>query len=324
MGNSKKYTLVLYHKVCAYLCFAAADCPSFADKLWRKRQTFKKGDIDDTALEKSLGDLKTIAEGLFVPLPAIELQIESSFNCDQNFQCATSIAPMTDGTAWVCNGHKNKIQLFDIAGRLWQTETLDFDVDDMTSLPDGTLLLTEYNGKTIRKLSVQNHFFARSDMYLRGLTVSRDEETVIVCANDVPTFRLKELQSTKLFIFSLDGRKLREIRITRGLGLYRVCHTINDDYVVSTGLSTKYMVVDAIGQVRNTYTASGSADGVASDIHGLIILTDFKDDTIHLLDSKGKPMPYNFSLNKPNAVAVDTNGFIWVGDWNRIRIMKYM
>lgn len=306
------------------MIISAADCPSFADKLWRKRQSYKKGDIDEGLLEKSLGELKTIAEGLFVPLPAIELQIESTFNCDQNFQCATSIAPLPDGTAWVCNGHKNKLQLFDTAGRIWQTETLDYDVDDMTSLPDGTVLVTEYNGKTIRKLGVQHHYFARSDMYLSGITTSRDGESVIVCANDVPVFRLKELQSTKLLIFSLEGRKLREIIIKRGLTLYRVCHTINDDFVVSTGISMKYMVVDSIGQIRNVYTASGSADGVACDIHGLVILTDFKDDTIHLLDSKGKPMPYNFSLNKPNAVAVDVNGNIWVGDWNRIRIMKYM
>lgn len=275
-------------------------------------------------LEKSLGDLKTVAEGLFVPLPAIELQIESNFNCDQNFQCATSIAPLPDGTAWVCNGHKNKLQLFDTSGRIWKTETLDFDVDDMTALPDGTLLLTEYNGKTIRQFGAHHHFFARSEMYLRGITTSRDGENVIVCANDVPVFRLKELQSTKLLIYNLEGRKIKEIIIKRNLGLYRVCNTINDDFVVSTGVSMKYLVVDAIGQIRNVYTASGSADGVACDIHGLVILTDYKDDTIHLLDSKGKPMPYNFSLNKPNAVAVDANGFIWIGDWNRIRVMKYM
>jgi len=63
---------------------------------------------------------------------------------------------------------------------------------------------------------------------------------------------------------------------------------------------------------------------VTCDVHGLTILSDLKDDTLHLLDSKGKPLPFTYTLNKPNAVEVDNRGYIWVGELTKVRIMKYV
>ncbi|XP_045159967.2 E3 ubiquitin-protein ligase TRIM33-like [Mercenaria mercenaria] len=304
----------------------AADIPSFTDKLWRKRLTFARGDIDEIAIQQAVGDLKFSAEGLFVPLPAIELQLMSTFNTDQNFRSTSSITTQNDATAWVCNGYRNKIQRFDIKGRIIQVDTTEFDIDDMTTLNDGTVLLTEYNGKAIRKLS-STHFesyFAKTDLYLRGITTSRDGSNVIVVGNDVPVTKSKQIRHAKVLIFSTTGRRIREIHINKGLSLFRICHTVNGDFVISTGVSAKYLVINSDGMTKYTYTASGSADGVTCDAHGLTILSDLKDDTLHLLDSKGKPLPFTYSLNKPNAVAVDNRGHIWVGDLNKIRIMKYV
>lgn len=303
-----------------------ADIPSFTDKLWRKRHTFAKGDIDELVLQQAVGDLKFSAEGLFVPLPAVELQLVSTFNTDQNFRSTSAITTQSDGTAWVCNGYKNRIQRFDIFGRIVEMETTEYDIDDMTTLVDGTVLLTEYNGMAIRKLD-KTHFesyFAKTDLYLRGITTSRDGSNVIVVGNDVPVSKARQMHNAKVLIYSITGRKIREIRINRGLSLFRVCHTVNGDFVVSTGTSAKYIVINSDGNTKYTYTASGSSDGVACDAHGLTILSDLKDDTLHLLDSKGKPLPFTYSLNKPNAVAVDNRGHIWVGDLNKIRIMKYI
>lgn len=270
--------------------------------------------------------MKYSAEGLFVPLPAIELQLVSTFNTDQNFRSTSSITAHNDTTAWVCNGYKNKIQRFDHKGRIIQIETTDFDIDDMTTLNDGTVLLTEYDGMAVRILNKTHYesYFAKTDLYLRGITTSRDGSNVIVVGNNVPVPKSKQTRYAKVFIFSTTGRKIREIRINKMLNLYRICHTVNGDFVISTGFSAKYLVINAEGITKYTYTASGSADGVACDSHGLTILSDLKGDTLHLLDSKGKPLPFTYSLNKPNAVAVDSMGYIWVGDLNKIRIMKYV
>ena len=303
-----------------------ADVPSFTDKLWRKRHNFQRGQIDEIMLQKAVGELKFLAEGLFVPLPAIELQLFSSFECDQHYPSATAITTQPDGSAWVCNGFKNKIQRFDNKGACLQEETTEFDIDDMTTLLDGTVLMTEYDGKCIRKLATKNidSYFVKSDMFLRGICTSRDGTQVITVGNDVPITKFKEVRHAKLLIYSTTGQRIREILINRGLSLFRVCHTVNGDYVISSGISGKYLVFTEDGATKYTYTASGSADGVACDAHGLTILSDLKDDTIHLLDSKGKPLPFTYTLNKPNAVAVDNRGFIWVGDLHKIRIMKYV
>lgn len=270
--------------------------------------------------------MKFSAEGLFVPLPAIELQLISTFNTDQNFRSTSAITTLNDATAWVCNGYKNKLQRFDNKGRIIQVETTDFDIDDMTTLLDGTVLLTEYDGMTVRILNKPHleSYFAKTDIYLRGITTSRDGSNVIVVGNDVPVTKMKQMHYSKVLIFSMTGRKIREIRINKGLSLFRICHTVNGDFVISTGISAKYLVINSDGVTTFTYTASGSANGVACDAHGLSILSDMKDDTLHLLDSKGKPLPFTYSLNKPNAVDVDNRGNIWVGDLNKIRIMKYI
>ncbi|WAR22733.1 TRI56-like protein [Mya arenaria] len=298
-----------------------ADVPSFTDKLWRKRHNFQKGGIDEISLHQAVGELKFLAEGLFVPLPAIELQLFSSFDCDQHFPSATAVTTQSDGSAWVCNGFKNKIQRFDIKGRLLQEETTEFDIDDMSTLLDGTVLMTEFDGKCIRKLASKNidSYFAKTELFLRGICTSRDGTNVVVLGNDVPITQFKQVRNAKILMFSTTGQRIREIKINRGLSLFRVCHTVNGDFVVSSGISGKYLVINSEGTTKYTYTASGSADGVACDAHGLTILSDLKDDTIHLLDSKGKPLPFTYTLNQPNAVAVDNRGYIWVGDLHKIR-----
>ena len=287
---------------------------------------FEKGPIDEADVQRSLGELKFHAEGLFVPLPAIELQQFSAFNSDQHHPSTTSITPQSDGTAWVCNGYKNKIQRFNNRGVLVQEETTEYDIDDMTTLLDGTVLLTEYNGSCIRRLNAKqtDSFFARTDLFLRGICTSRDGTNVITVGNDVPVNKLSQIRNAKIFIFSITGHKLREICVEKGLSLFRVCHTVNGYFVVSTGVSGKYLVIDQDGHTKYTYTASGSADGVTCDVHGLTILSDLKDDTLHLLDSKGKPLPFTYTLNKPNAVEVDNRGYIWVGELTKVRIMKYV
>lgn len=287
---------------------------------------FEEGPIDELALQRSVGELKYHAEGLFVPLPAIELQSFSSFDTDQNYQNTTAITSQPDGTAWVCNDFKNKIQRFNNRGHILEEDTTDYDIDDMTTLLDGTVLLTEYNGKSIRRLTVKqiDSYFAKTDLFLRGICTSRDGTHVITVGNDVPVTKIKQTHNAKVLIFSTTGHRMREILINRGFSLYRVCHTVNGDFVLSTGVSAKYLVISSEGQTKYTYTASGSADGVACDAHGLTILSDLKDDTIHLLDSKGKPLPFTYTLNKPNAVEVDNRGNIWIGDQHKIRIMNYV
>ena len=305
---------------------AATDTPSFSDKLWRRRHTFIKGAIDEMSLQASVGELKQVAEGVFVQTPVIELQLHTSFNCDQHFTSTSSITTMPDGTAWVCNAFKNRVQRFDNTGRVVQVDTADFDIDDMTTCLDGSVLLTEYNGKAIRRLGVgfRETYFAKSDMYLRGISISRDGMTVIVLANDVPVTKMKQTQTSKILFYSILGKKLKEVKINKGLNLIRVCETLNGDLIVSTGVTGKFLVIGPDGKTRFSYTASGSADGVACDAQGFVIMTDLKDDTLHLLDSKGNPLPYTYSMNKPNAVCVDNRGYIWIGDMHKIKIMKYV
>lgn len=255
------------------------------------------------------------------------LQITSTFNTDQKHKQATALAPLSDGSVWVCNGFRNKIQRFNSVGKLLQSETLDFDVDDMADGTVGKLFLTELNGKIIRKLDKGKlTVFARADLYLRGIALSRDATSVVTCGNDVPVACLRHANISKIHVYSILGKPLKTIQVdtgTGGVNLYRICHTVNDEYIVSTGISAQYYVIAENGDFRFRYKASHTADGVSSDSHGLIYLSSCKDDTLYILNCKGEPIPSTYAMNKPNAVAIDKDDTIWVGDWSKVHVLRY-
>lgn len=234
---------------------------------------------------------------------------------------------MSDGTVWVCNGYKNRIQKFNMDGKVLQSETLNFDVDDMTEAANGLLFLTERNGKTIRKLNDKKMtIFARSELYLRGVSKSRDNTMIIACGNDVPVACMREAIVSKVFTFNMKGKPLQDFTLDigkSGVGLFRICHTINNEFVVSTGISAMYYIVGERGNIKYRYKAASTADGVSCDAHGLIYLSACKDDTLYILDCKGVPIPTTYAMHKPTAVAIDRNDVVWVGDWSKVHVLKY-
>lgn len=254
-------------------------------------------------------------------------QIQNSFPTNSKDKLTTALAPLSDGSVWVCNGFRNKIQRFNDKGELLQSEILDFDVDDMVDGTTGKLFFTELNGKIIRKLyNGKLSVLARTDLYLRGITLSKDTKYVITCGNDVPVACLKEACVSKIFVHSVLGKPIREMTVNTGtsaVSLYRICHSINEEYIVSTGISAQYYIISENGHFRFRYKAARTANGVASDSHGLIYLSSCKDDTLYILNCKGVPIPSTYAMHKPNAVAIDREDRIWVGDWNKVHVLGY-
>ena len=210
-------------------------------------------------------------------------------------------------------------------GTKLHVEVLDFDVDDMIVGADDKLYFTEINGKLIRlfqnkKLTV----FARSDVYLRGICLSRDFKNIIACGNDVPIACLREAVTCKLLVFNLKGKLVKEFNIDTGsvgVNLFRISHTINNEYVVSTGLSGLYYIVGENGRTKHSYKVTSTADGVACDKNGLIYLSSCREDLLCLLNSQGVPLPTTYAMHRPTTVSIDNNDLIWVGDWSKIHVM---
>ncbi|XP_045159969.2 uncharacterized protein LOC123525189 [Mercenaria mercenaria] len=305
-----------------------ADIAPTADRLWRKKFVFQPTNLKSSNSKQMFGKLQTVVEGLLHEVPSVELEVQATFNSDQQYKSTTALAPMSDGTVWVCNGFKNRIQQFDCDGNLLQSETLDFDVDDMVDGRSDVLFLTELNGKVIRKLNKNNKLsiFARADLYLRGITISRDGKHVIACGNDVPVACLRDAAVSKIYLFNMVGKLTKEFTVDTGVkvvSLFRISNTINDEYVVSTGISALYYIFGEHGELKYRYRAASSADGVACDAHGLIYMSACKDDTLYILDCKGVPIPSTYAMHKPTAVAIDRNDVVWVGDWSKVHVLKY-
>ena len=305
--------------------FSDADSAATAAKLWRKRYKFDTSDLEEDVIKKMVGKLRCLTEGLIKPLPSVDLEMQTTFNCDQTYKHTSAIAPLSDSSVWVCSGYRNKIQRFDICGNILETETLSFDIDDMTVGRDGSLYLTEVNGKVIRKVSKRKPIsvFARGDVYLRGLCTSCSGDLIMSCGNDVPLACMRESRTSKILMFDLAGKLKKEITLHLGITFFRVCHTVNEEIVISTGISGKYLVLSESGKIKHTYQANSTADGVASDKHGLIYLSSCDDDTLYILDYQGSPLPSTYAMHRPNAVAIDENDTVWVGDWSRIHVLHF-
>ncbi|XP_052271474.1 tripartite motif-containing protein 45-like [Dreissena polymorpha] len=215
------------------------DVSPTAERHWRKKYVFLPVDLKIQTSQHMFGRLQTIVEGLIREVPCVELELQSTFNSDMKYKSTTSLAPLTDGTVWVCNGE------------------------------------------------------------------------AAIC---------------KIYVYNMTGKPMKEILVdvgTKGVSLFRICHTINEEYIVSTGLSALYYIIGETGELKFRYQASTSADGVASDSHGLIYLSACKDDTLYILNSKGVPIPSSYAMHKPTAVAIDNADTIWVGDWNKVHVLKY-
>ncbi|XP_052777616.1 uncharacterized protein LOC128214937 [Mya arenaria] len=303
------------------------DVSPTAERQWRKRYVFQAADILGRSAGQLFGRLQTIVQGLVKEVPCVELEMQSTFNSDIQYKSTTALAPLSDGTVWVCNGFRNKIHRHAADGQLIQSETLHFDVDDMVDGLTDKIFFTEVNGKVIRKLhGGKLTVFARADLYLRGLTVSKDDNYIISCGNDVPIACLREAAVSKIYVYSMQGKPVKEILVdvgTKGVSLFRICHTINDEYIVSTGISALYYIIGENGELKYRYQTSTSADGVASDSHGLIYLSACRDDTLYILDCKGVPIPSTYAMHKPTAVAIDRKDTIWVGDWSKVHVLNY-
>lgn len=254
--------------------------------------------------------------------------MQNTFINNQQHKSTTALAPLSDGTVWVCNGFKNKIYQFDMEGNLLQTEILDFDVDDMVDGRNASIYLTELNGKVVRKLNKNNKLsiFARADLYLRGITMSTDGQCIIACGNDVPVACLREAAVSKVYVFDMAGKQVKQFIVdtgVKGVSLFRISNTINEEYIISTGISALYYIIGENGGVKYRYRAASTADGVACDAHGLIYLSACKDDTLYILNSKGVPIPSTYAMHRPTSVAIDRNDVVWVGDWSKVHVLKY-
>ena len=109
----------------------------------------------------------------------------------------------------------------------------------------------------------------------------------------------------------------------------------NGDVCVSDQNADAVVVVDKTGRVRFRYDGTPARrenpfipGGIVTDVLCQIIVTDFNNNCLHILDQNGQFLRFvdDCGLEKPNQLSLDSEGRLWVGSSKsgEIKVVEYL
>ena len=240
---------------------------------------------------------------------------QSKFDVNSHYP---HIACVEQGLAWVRTG-KSTIQLVDRGGTAKDTLILSFDILDMARTLDGNILLADRKNKCIKSLSVQQQIstllktsglpYGLCCLQNGGIVVAfSDESNVIVYSNN---YQIKQSMNHIRFRFP---KKVAQNKVNKDI---YICDHEGNTYdspgkIIAVGidLNVRY---EYNGQGDKTFTPVG----VCTDQMGHILITDYINHRIHILDQEGRFIQHIMTpeqgLHMPNAIDVDLEGNLWLG-----------
>jgi streptogramin lyase len=119
-------------------------------------------------------------------------------------------------------------------------------------------------------------------------------------------------------------------------GKYQIFMTenINEDICASDRNSKAVISVDKLGKVRFQYNGKPSGikktftpKQIASDSIGQVIVADYKNDCLHIVDQNGQfvRLVDNTGLERPTGLSLDKEGRLWVSLYytGEIKVIQY-
>ena len=274
----------------------------------------------------------------------IEMRSLSSFKIKEIPDTVQAIAPINDNEAWICCGWGTKeVHLYTAQGEKKKTLELDMQVDHICAIPTGAILVSSYEDKYIKKIDKNFNIsdFAIPHLYPGGMVMNKRKE-LFVCAVDSYTTRRAAHSQRMIMKMSEYGMNLDQIDEDDDTVLfgapYRVAESTTRELCVTDREEGKLRVtvIDQQGAMKYTYYGPKEVKmkqpfnplGLCSDRYGNLMISDWGNHCVHLLNSEGEFHGFMLSkkdgLYKPNALALDKVGHLWVGDGNStIRVYKY-
>lgn len=273
------------------------------------------------------------------PLPDMSLQVDPDVftQIDTQYEDLCSVACLNDKKVWT-SGEGKIIKLFNLKGELMNTiKTKSGNApSDIAVTRHGDLVYTDHSD---RSLNLVKNMQVKEMIRLRGwrprnvcrtscsdllvvMDSDDDEQTKVVRYSDFST----ELMMKQCIQYNDKGQPLFSYGGTKFISENR-----NLDICVSDNNALAVIVVNQAGEFRFKYIGSPStADesftprGIATDSQSRILIADFENDRIHVLDLDGQLLRFIdcLFLFAPLGISVDTRDNLFVAENSTGQVKK--
>ena len=250
-----------------------------------------------------------------------------------------TISPISETEAWASDDSAN-IKLLSVQegkAKDWMLNACA----DFIILSDGDFITTHYNNQVVRRFtscSKEVDIVSKKPLHPNRISKTQTDDVLVTLMDDGDLYRLQSSSRRLVQRMTLSGKVIHtyeflEDGATRLFTFPRVTtENGNSDICVINETEDErgeLITLHRDGRVRFTYNGQYpgfNPIGVACDSHSRIIISDFTNNSLHLLDPDGTLLGYlHLSLfDYPRAITLYQNN-LWVGFYSgQVKVYKYI
>lgn len=262
------------------------------------------------------------------------------------FPIGLFVSDQNQGIVWV-RGSKATVHKVDMQGNVQATLSTQTKIGRPSGLietEDGIMFYTDVENKKIRKVAkdLQEENEINTEWYPMGMCISLSGH-ILVCVAYLSSHESNESDVGKILRMNCQGDIFQEIEKNsdnENLFMRPICisENINQDICVSDCQKKSVIVVDRTGGFRFAYGGNFIKNDdrifnpteLDTDKDGNILISDEKNNLVHLLDIDGRFLQYILTtkdgISKPRGLKVDDEDRLWLTeiDTQRIKVFQYL
>lgn len=242
--------------------------------------------------------------------------------------------------AWV-NGTDQTLTCVDIFGAVQGTVTTTCTLhpNDITMTRRGELVYTNSYNSTVNMIrhgKSETLITTTNDWHPQGVCDTQSGDLMVsMVTSDFSSYKIVRYDGNTAEVKQEIETDDSDANIFTG-GKYQIFLTenINGDICASDRNSKAVISVDKLGKVRFRYNGKTSGikktfipKQIASDSIGQVIVADYKNDCLHIMDQNGQFMRLvdNKGLERPTGLSLDKEGRLWVTLYytGEIKVIQY-
>ncbi|XP_052701327.1 uncharacterized protein LOC128178269 [Crassostrea angulata] len=266
----------------------------------------------DEYLENNLKKIKLLSRSI-LEAPTVTFVIDTGFPADKKKNRLFDMAVTDDNKVWM-GGASNELKLFDLQGHLHHTVRITVK-GLYLCMYNKQVVYSERLNKSVRMISDTDTvvtMFTTGAWKPYGVTSAASGDLLICLRKD---------DQSKVVRYSSTGTVLQEIQYdSQCQPLYKgatyITENVNGDIIVNDWGKEAVIAVDRLGIFRYSYSG-GKYSAVTTDSAGHVIVPEFLDSKIHMLDRGGRFLRYIIpeeGVKRPRAVCILGHGEMMVGE----------